>query len=98
MTQGGRGISRRLNDRDPATDQGMRQQSAARRRSTLETRMVRIELTSQEAEELRSILDDYLSDLRMEIVDTEGHDFRVMLKKRKDLVKRLLDQLKGQKA
>jgi hypothetical protein len=32
--------------------------------------MVRIELTSQEAEELRSILDDYLSDLRMEIVDT----------------------------
>jgi acetolactate synthase small subunit len=95
MTQGGRGISRRLNDRDPATDQGMRQQSAARR-STLETRMVRIELTSQEAEELRSILDDYLSDLRMEIVDTEGHDFRVMLKKRKDLVKRFLDQLKGQ--
>ncbi len=45
--------------------------------------MVRIELTSQEAEELRSILDDYLSDLRMEIVDTEGHDFRVMLKKEK---------------
>src|SRR5260221_5795526 len=66
--------------------------------STLETRMVRIELTSQEAEELRSILDDYLSDLRMQIVDTEGHDFRVMLKKRKDLVKRLLEQLKGQKA
>jgi hypothetical protein len=86
------------NDRDPVTDQGMRRQSAARRRSTLETRMVRIELTSQEAEELRSILDDYLSDLRMEIVDTEGHDFRVMLKKRKDLVNRLLDQLKGQKA
>ena len=60
--------------------------------------MVRIELTSQEAEELRSILDDYLSDLRMEIVDTEGHDLRVMLKKRKDLVKGLLEQLKGQKA
>jgi hypothetical protein len=50
--------------------------------STLETRMVRIELTSQEAEELRSILDDSLSDLRMEIVDTEGHDFRVEKKKR----------------
>ena len=57
--------------------------------------MVRIELTSQEAEELHSILDDYLSDLRMEIVDTEGHDFRVMLKKRKDLVKRFLDQSEG---
>jgi hypothetical protein len=98
MTQGGRGISRRLNDRDPAIDQGMHQQSAAWRCSTLETRMVRIELTSQEAEELNSILDDYLSDLRMEIVDTEGHDFRVMLKKRKDLVNRLLDQLKEQKA
>ncbi len=56
--------------------------------------MVRIEVTPEDAEKLRSILDDYLSDLRMEIVDTEDHDFRLMLKERKDLVERLLGQLK----
>ncbi len=58
--------------------------------------MVRIEVTSEDAERLGSILEDYLSDLRMEIVDTEDHDFRVMLKGRKDLVERLLRQLKEQ--
>jgi hypothetical protein len=56
--------------------------------------MIRIEVTSEEATELRSILDDYLSDLRMEIVDTEAHDFRVGLKKRKELVEKVLNQLK----
>jgi predicted RNA binding protein with dsRBD fold (UPF0201 family) len=62
----------------------------------MEAHMVKFEVTSEEAEKLRSILDDYLSDLRMEIVDTENHDFRVMLKERKDLVERLLGQLKEQ--
>jgi hypothetical protein len=37
----------------------------------LETRMVRVELTSEEAEELLGILDNYRSDLGMETVDTE---------------------------
>jgi len=58
--------------------------------------MVRIEVTSEEATELRSILDDYLSDLRMEIVDTEAHNFRVGLKKRKELIEKVLNQLKGE--
>jgi hypothetical protein len=57
--------------------------------------MVRIELSVQEAEELSGILKDYLSDLRMEIVDTESHDFREGLKKRKDLLSRIVDQLKA---
>jgi LPS O-antigen subunit length determinant protein (WzzB/FepE family) len=54
-----------------------------------------IELTSQQAEELYSILDNYLSDLRMEIVDTESHEFREMLKARKDFLQQLLAQLKA---
>ena len=64
--------------------------------------MVRVDLETQEAEELRAILENYLSDLRMEIVDTEGHDYREMLKNRRDLVGRLIEQLieqlKAQKA
>jgi hypothetical protein len=55
--------------------------------------MPRIEVTSEEASELRSILEDYLSDLRMEIVDTEAHNFRVGLKKRKELIEKVLSQL-----
>jgi hypothetical protein len=60
--------------------------------------MVKIELSAQEAEELAGILEDYLSDLRMEIVDTEAHDFREGLKKRKELVGRVVDQLKASRS
>jgi len=55
--------------------------------------MVRIEFTPEEAENLREILDNYLSDLRMEIVDTDSHDYRAMLKKRRDFVARTIGQL-----
>jgi hypothetical protein len=58
-----------------------------------EVSMVRVELTAEEAEDLRAIMESYLSDLRMEIVDTDGDDFRKMLKKRKNLVGKLLEQL-----
>ena len=53
-----------------------------------------IELTSQQAEELYMILDNYLSDLRMEIVDTESRQFRDALKARKEFLQQLLAQLK----
>ena len=56
-------------------------------------KMVKIEFTAEEAEDLRAILENYLSDLRMEIVDTEGHDFREMLKKRRDFVAKVIEQL-----
>ena len=55
--------------------------------------MVRIEFTPEEAESLREILDNYLSDLRMEIVDTDSHDYREMLKKRRDFVGKTIAQL-----
>ncbi len=57
--------------------------------------MVRIELSAQQAQELSAILEDYLSDLRMEIVDTDSQDFRESLKRRKELVSLVVDQLKA---
>lgn len=60
--------------------------------------MVRIELSAEEAEELSGILENYLSDLRMEIVDTDSQDFREGLKKRKEFLSRLVDQLKGSRS
>ncbi len=57
--------------------------------------MVKIEVTAEEAEDLRAILENYLSDLRMEIVDTDSPDYREMLKKRRDFIARLVGQLKG---
>jgi hypothetical protein len=57
--------------------------------------MVKIELSAQEAQELSDILENELSDLRMEIVDTDSPDFRDGLKKRKELLTRVLDQLRS---
>jgi hypothetical protein len=55
--------------------------------------MVRIELSAQEAKELSDILENELSDLRMEIVDTDSQDFREGLKKRKELLAKVIDQI-----
>ncbi len=42
---------------------------------------------------LRFILNSYLSDLRMEIADTEQHEFRETLKRREEFIKKLLATL-----
>jgi hypothetical protein len=55
--------------------------------------MVQIELTSEEAETLRAVLESYLSDLRMEIADTDSMDFRENLKKTEVFLKDLLQRL-----
>jgi hypothetical protein len=55
--------------------------------------MTRLELTAEDVEQLRFILDSDLSDLRMEIADTEQHDFRERLKRREDFIKALLARL-----
>jgi hypothetical protein len=55
--------------------------------------MVRIELAPEEAQELRFILETYLSDLRMEIRDTDSRDFRAQLKRREEFLKKVLKQL-----
>ncbi len=55
--------------------------------------MITIELTSKEAEMLRFVLASYLSDLRMEIADTDSMDFREGLKEREAFLKKMLRQL-----
>lgn len=57
--------------------------------------MVQLTLTAQEAATLRSALQSYVSDLRMEIADTDSMDFRERLKAEETLLKRLLQQLGG---
>jgi hypothetical protein len=52
-----------------------------------------LELDADDVEALRFILTSYLSDLRMEIADTEQHDFREALKRREGFIKKLLDKL-----
>ena len=56
---------------------------------------MQINLTAEETEMLNEILTSYLSDLRMEIADTDSMDFREELKKREVLLKRLLKDLEN---
>lgn len=55
--------------------------------------MVRLELTPEDAKALSEILSSYLSDLRMEIADTDQMDFREGLKKEETFIKELLGRL-----
>ncbi len=57
--------------------------------------MTRLELTSQEAALLAQALETYLSDLRMEIADTDRHDFREELKRQETILRSLMDRLAG---
>ncbi len=52
-----------------------------------------LSLTREEAEMLREILDSYLSDLRMEIADTENIRFREELKRRESFLQGILEHL-----
>jgi hypothetical protein len=55
--------------------------------------MVRIELSEADVATLKDVLDSYLSDLRMEIADTDRMDFREGLKDRKKVLESLLDRI-----
>jgi predicted RNA binding protein with dsRBD fold (UPF0201 family) len=55
--------------------------------------MVRIELQPAEAEALKSALENYLSELRMEIASTDAKDFREVLKTRKSALRKVLAML-----
>ncbi len=50
-------------------------------------------LRPDEAERLRRILADYLSDLRMEIADTERYEWREGLKQDELFIKEILNRL-----
>jgi hypothetical protein len=55
--------------------------------------VVRLELDVREAELLREVCRESLSDLRTEIVRTESADFRRALKEREEVLKSLLSRL-----
>lgn len=55
--------------------------------------MVSINITEDEAKVLHTVIDSYLSDLRMEIADTDRKDFREMLKHRKQVLIKVLGEL-----
>jgi hypothetical protein len=55
--------------------------------------VAQIELTDQEAELLRDVLEEYVSDLRMEVANTESMDFREALKEKERILKGLVERL-----
>ena len=55
--------------------------------------MAQLTLTDQEAATLRRVLEQYVSDLRMEIADTDAMDFREQLKREEAFLKKLIEQL-----
>ena len=52
-----------------------------------------IQLQDDEAAMLKSVLDEYVSDLRMEVANTDSMDFREDLKRKEEFLKRLAGQL-----
>lgn len=56
--------------------------------------MVKLELGTEEKQVLIDVLESYLSDLRMEISDTDLMDFREKLKFRKEILVGIVDDLK----
>jgi hypothetical protein len=57
-----------------------------------------ITLTQEEATALKDVLSHYLSDLRMEIADTDSMRFREGLKRKEVMLKKLLQQLDAELA
>ncbi|MBE0616933.1 MAG: hypothetical protein IH608_03255 [Proteobacteria bacterium] len=57
--------------------------------------MIRVDLTEPEADTLRDVLDSYLSDLRMEIADTDSLDYRDGLKRKKKVIEDVMGRLTG---
>jgi hypothetical protein len=53
-----------------------------------------IQLADEEAEVLRSVLEEYISELRMEVSNTDSMDFREALKRKEEILKRLAGQLR----
>jgi len=55
--------------------------------------MYHLDLSSEDAYVLRDTLEQYLSDLRMEIADTDRLDYRDQLKHRKAILQRVAEAL-----
>ncbi len=57
--------------------------------------MLRLDLTVEERDTLLRVLENVVSDLRMEIANTDALDYREMLRARKETVNRLLEALRA---
>ncbi|HEU4628815.1 MAG TPA: hypothetical protein VFS08_03690 [Gemmatimonadaceae bacterium] len=57
---------------------------------------MQLDLTADEARELRDILASVLSDLRVEIGRTDTYDFRERLHEREARLRRVLEALEGE--
>ena len=55
--------------------------------------MVNLELSNEEREKLVHVLESYLSNLRMEIADTDSSFFKEDLKAEKELLNNILGKL-----
>jgi hypothetical protein len=55
--------------------------------------MTKLELSARECEVLRSTLMSYMSDLRMEIADTDRMEYRDVLKARKQTLLDIVEKL-----
>jgi hypothetical protein len=53
-----------------------------------------MDLTAEESKALKHALEVYLSDLRMEIVDTDNQDFRDGLKHEKQLLESVVGKIR----
>lgn len=59
--------------------------------------MIHLDLTKEENDILIGILENDLSDLRMEITDTDNMDFRETLKNQKAVLQKTLETLRQAK-
>ena len=55
--------------------------------------MINLKLTNEEAEELKDVLTSYVSELRMEIADTDKYEFRETLKQKEKFLKDVMSRL-----
>jgi hypothetical protein len=55
--------------------------------------MQKFDLTIEEAEVLRDILQHSLNEVDVEVFRTDTHDFKQMLRHRRDVIERLLGRL-----
>jgi hypothetical protein len=53
-----------------------------------------IQIADDEAEVLRSVLEEYISELRMEVSNTDSMDFREELKRKEEILKGLAGRLR----
>jgi hypothetical protein len=57
--------------------------------------VISLELSNEESKILVDVLTSHLSDLRMEIADTDQMDFREQLKQRKAVIEKAITGLKA---